>query len=35
MDQLDGKVDVEVDSLHVKRIDIDDLVCYIYIVRVD
>jgi hypothetical protein len=28
-------VDVEVDSLHVKRIDIDDLVGYVYIVRVD
>jgi hypothetical protein len=28
-------VDVEVDSLHAKRIVIDDLVGYVYIVRVD
>jgi hypothetical protein len=28
-------VDAEVDSLHVKRIDIEDLVGYVYIVRVD
>jgi hypothetical protein len=28
-------VDVEVDSLHVKRIAIEDLVGYVYIVRVD
>jgi hypothetical protein len=28
-------VDDEVDSLHVKRICIDDLVGYVYIVRVD
>jgi hypothetical protein len=28
-------VDVEVDSLHVKRIGIEDLVDYVYIVRVD
>jgi hypothetical protein len=28
-------VDDEVDSLHVKRIGIDDLVGYVYIVRVD
>jgi hypothetical protein len=32
---LDAKVDVEVNSLHVKRIAIDDLVGYFYIVRVD
>jgi hypothetical protein len=32
---LDAKVDVEVDSLHVKRIAIEDLVGYVYIVRVD
>jgi hypothetical protein len=32
---LDAKVDTEVDSLHVKRINIEDLVGYIYIVRVD
>jgi hypothetical protein len=32
---LDAKVDVEVDSLHVKIIGIDDLVGYVYIVRVD
>jgi hypothetical protein len=32
---LDAKVDAEVNSLHVKRIDIDDLVGYVYIVRVD
>jgi hypothetical protein len=28
-------VDAEVDSLHVKRIGIEDLVGYVYIVRVD
>jgi hypothetical protein len=28
-------VDVEVDSLHIKRIAIEDLVGYVYIVRVD
>jgi hypothetical protein len=28
-------LDVEADSLHVKRIDIENLVSYIYIVRVD
>jgi hypothetical protein len=28
-------VDTEVNSLHVKRIGIDDLVDYVYIVRVD
>jgi hypothetical protein len=28
-------VDVEVDSLHVKKIDIKDLVDYVCIVRVD
>jgi hypothetical protein len=28
-------VDVEVDSLHVKRIAIENLVGYVYIVRVD
>jgi hypothetical protein len=28
-------VDDKVDSLHVKRIDIENLVCYVYIVRVD
>jgi hypothetical protein len=28
-------VDAEVDSLHVKRIGIDGLVGYVYIVRVD
>jgi hypothetical protein len=28
-------VDIEVDSLHVKRIVIEDLVGYVYIVRVD
>jgi hypothetical protein len=28
-------VDVEVDSLHVNRIGIEDLVGYVYIVRVD
>jgi hypothetical protein len=28
-------VDVEVDSLYVKRIAIEDLVDYVYIVRVD
>jgi hypothetical protein len=35
MDELDAKVDVEVDNLHVQRIGIDDLVGYVYIVRVD
>jgi hypothetical protein len=28
-------VDVEVDSLHVKRIGIEDLVSYVYIVKLD
>jgi hypothetical protein len=28
-------VDGEVDSVHVKRIDMEDLVDYVYIVRVD
>jgi hypothetical protein len=28
-------VGVEVDSLHIKRIGIEDLVGYVYIVRVD
>jgi hypothetical protein len=28
-------VKVEVNSLHVKRINIEDLVSYVYIVRVD
>jgi hypothetical protein len=28
-------VDAEVDSVHIKRIGIDDLVSYVYIVRVD
>jgi serine kinase of HPr protein (carbohydrate metabolism regulator) len=32
---LDAKVDIEVDSLHVKRIAIEDLVGYVDIVRVD
>jgi hypothetical protein len=32
---LDAKLDVEVDRLHVKRIAIENLVSYIYIVRVD
>jgi hypothetical protein len=32
---LNAKVDTEVDSLHVKRIGIEDLVGYVYIVRVD
>jgi hypothetical protein len=32
---LNAKVDIEVDSLHVKRITIDDVVGYVYIVRVD
>jgi hypothetical protein len=31
---LDAKVDVELDSLHVKKIAIKDLVCYVYIVSV-
>jgi hypothetical protein len=35
IDELDGKVNVNVDSLHVKRIGIEDLVGYVYIVRVD
>jgi hypothetical protein len=30
-----GKVDVLLDSLHVKRIAIEDLVGYVYIVRID
>jgi hypothetical protein len=32
---LDAKVDDEVDSVHVKRIGMEDLVGYVYIVRVD
>jgi hypothetical protein len=32
---LDAKIDAEMDSLHIKRIDIEDLVDYVYIVRVD
>jgi hypothetical protein len=28
-------VNVEVDTLHIKKIDIDDLVSYVYIVRLD
>jgi hypothetical protein len=35
IDELDANVDADVDSLHVKRIDIKDLVSYVYIVRVD
>jgi hypothetical protein len=35
INELDAKVDAEVDSLHVKRISIEDLVDYVYIVRVD
>jgi hypothetical protein len=35
IDELDVKVDVEVDSLHAKRIIVDDLVGYVYIVRVN
>jgi hypothetical protein len=35
IDELDVNVDAEVDSLHVKRIGIEDLVGYVYIVRVD
>jgi hypothetical protein len=32
---LDAKVDVEMDNLHIKIIAIEDLVGYVYIVRVD
>jgi hypothetical protein len=32
---LDAKVDIEVDNLHVKRIDIEYLLGYVYIVKVD
>jgi hypothetical protein len=32
---MDTKVNIEVDSLHVKRIAIEHLVDYVYIVRVD
>jgi hypothetical protein len=32
---LDAKVDAEVNNLYVKRIGIEDLLCYVYIVRVD
>jgi hypothetical protein len=32
---LDAKVDIEVDNVHVKRTDIEYLVSYVYIVRVD
>jgi hypothetical protein len=28
-------MDAEMDSLHIKKIDIEDLVDYVYIVRVD
>jgi hypothetical protein len=35
MDELDTKVDAEVDNLYVKRISIEGLVSYVYIVRVD
>jgi hypothetical protein len=35
IDGLDVKVNFEVDSLHVKRIGIEDLVSYVYIVRVN
>jgi hypothetical protein len=35
IDELDAKLDTEVDSLHVNRISIEDLVGYVYIVRVD
>jgi hypothetical protein len=34
-DELDAKVDGEVHNVHVKRIDMEDLVDYVYIVRVD
>jgi hypothetical protein len=35
IDELDAKVDADVDSMYVKRIDIDDLMGYVYIVRVN
>jgi hypothetical protein len=35
LNELDAKVEAEVDSLYVKRIGIDDLVGYVYIIRVD
>jgi hypothetical protein len=35
IDELGAKVDAEMDSLHVKKIDIEDLVGYVYIVRVE
>jgi hypothetical protein len=35
IDELDAKVDTEVDSLHIKKIDIDNLMGYVYIVRED
>jgi type II secretory pathway component PulM len=35
IDELDAKVNVEVDNLHVKRNDSEDLVGYAYIIRVD
>jgi hypothetical protein len=35
MDELDAKVNGEVDSVHVKRICIKDLVGYVYIVIED
>jgi hypothetical protein len=35
MDELDAKVDVEMDSLHVKKIGIEYLVDYVYIIRVN
>jgi hypothetical protein len=28
-------MDAEVDNLHAKRISTEDLVCYVYIVRID
>jgi hypothetical protein len=35
IDELDAKVNADVDSMYVKRIDIDDLMSYVYIVRVN
>jgi hypothetical protein len=32
---MDTKVDAEVDSLHIKRIGIEDLMSYVYIVIID
>jgi hypothetical protein len=34
-EELDGKVDGKVDSVHVKRIGMENLVDYFYIVRAD